>query len=233
MEVTVVTGAASGMGRATAERLVSSGSSVVGLDVDGHALAELAARLGDSFRFVVGDVSERASHEEAADAAVASGELYGWVNAAGIWVSTCAHKLNVEDFNRVMRVNLLGVALGCAVACERFLVKNGVGSIVNISSMDAIAGFPDGFAYDASKGAVDALTRQIAVEYGPYQIRCNAVRPGTILTALTEGLLAETPDPEATIESWKQIHPLGRVGSPEEVANVIVFLLSEEASYVT
>ena len=188
-DVVVVTGAASGIGRATATRLVQDGVTVVGLDRDENGLAARADELGEPFASVAGDVGERASHEEAARVASGLGALTGWVNVAGIWTPTRAHDLDDEALERVLRVNLVGTALGCSVACRTWLEAGSGGSIVNVSSVESTFAFPSALAYEASKGGVDAVTRQVAVEYGPVGIRCNAVQPGAIMTPLAESYL--------------------------------------------
>jgi NAD(P)-dependent dehydrogenase (short-subunit alcohol dehydrogenase family) len=233
-EVVVVTGAGSGIGRATVERLVSAGRAVVGVDRNEDALAALAKSWRDRFSPVAGDVVERATHERAADAAARVGTLTGWVNGAGIWAKTRAHDLAEEDVDRVLAVNLKGSILGCSVACARFLEAGDGGAIVNISSIEAIAAFPDAVAYEASKGGIDALTRQVAVDYGPAGIRCNGVRPGAIMTPLADVYLAEyDEDRETMLQSWRDLSPLGRIGQPEDVAGVIALLLSEDTGFVT
>ena len=229
----VVTGAAMGIGRATANRCVRDGWHVVGVDVDRDALENAADALGERFEAVTGDVAERATHERAADAAERVGVLAGWVNNAGIEIAGRAHELRSEDLERTLAVNLVGVALGCAVATARFLASGTPGALVNVSSLQAVAGFPRSFAYEASKGGVDALTRQVAVEYGPVGIRCNAVRPGAVDTPLSHRTAEEADDPAAELASYGDLHPLGRMARAEEIAGAIAFLLGPDASFVT
>jgi len=232
--VVVVTGAGSGIGRATAERLHADGRAIVGVDRNADGLAELAAALGERFAAVPGDVTERATHERAADAAADQGDLDGWVNSAGIWLKTRAHDFAEADVDRVLAVNLKGSILGCSVACARFLAAGRGGAIVNVSSIEAVTAFPDAIAYEASKGGIDAITRQLAVDYGPAGIRCNGVRPGAIMTPLGDVYLeAYAEEREAMLQSWRDLSPLGLIGQPEDVAASISFLLSDDARFVT
>jgi NAD(P)-dependent dehydrogenase (short-subunit alcohol dehydrogenase family) len=119
------------------------------------------------------------------------------------------------------------------VAIPRMLSQGGGGSIVNLSSVQARMGFVGWAGYAASKGGIDALTRQAAVEYATAGIRVNAIAPGTIRTEMNEGIMAASPDPDAVMANWVAMHPMGRIGEPEEVAAAIVFLASDDASFVT
>lgn len=226
----VVTGAANGIGAAVARLLLDRGWLVVGLDRDESALAALAAELGERFSPVAGDVSRRADHERARDTARQRGRLEGWVNNAGIERPTSARALAEDDLQAIIAVNLVGTLLGCAVATET--MRDVGGSIVNMSSIHALVGFPESFVYAATKGGIDALTRQLAVEEGPHGIRCTAVRPGAVRTPLTQSFLDASPDPEALLAEYVDLHPIRRLIEPEEVARVVAFLLSEEASFV-
>ena len=233
MSVAVVTGAASGIGAATVARLLRGGALVVGVDRDEARLASAAQALGAAFHPVAGDVGERDVHEEAAARALEVGTLAAWVNVAGIWIPTRAHDLDDASADLVLRVNLRGTMLGCSVAC-RTLVESGTpGAIVNVSSLESQAAFPAALAYEASKAAVEAITRQVATEYGPVGIRCNAVRPGAIMTPMADVYLDGVGDRQSMLDSWRELAPLDRIGTAEEVADVIAFLLSDDARFVT
>lgn len=226
----VVTGAAKGIGRAVAAQLVADGYAVVGVDLDAEALAEAAAELG--LHPVTGDAGEWATHERAADAAEAGGRLAAWVNNAGVNVGGWAHEVGPDEIERGLRVNQLAPMFGTAVAVRRML-PNRAGSIVNVASIQAVAAFPGFFAYQAAKAAACAITRSVAVDYGPFGIRCNAVLPGTVETPMMlEGVSDEYPLEQVRADA-AALSPLGRVCSPEEVAEVVAFLASDAASFVT
>lgn len=228
--VAVVTGAANGIGAAIAGLLVERGWTVVGLDRDEPRLQLLGDDLGGNLVPVTGDVSKRADHARARAAALGAGRLTGWVNNAGIERPTTARALDEGDLQAIVAVNLIGTMLGCAVATET--MRDVGGAIVNVSSIHSLVGFPESFVYAATKGGIDALTRQLAVEEGPHRIRCNAVRPGAVLTPLTQSFLDAADDPAALLQEYADLHPIRRLIEPVEIARVVAFLLSAEASFV-
>lgn len=228
----VVTGAANGIGLAVAERLLQVGHTVVGLDRDEQSLTQAAARLGDCFLPIVGDITVGKDHRRAADAAEAEGPLRAWVNNAGVDLVAFAHEstpAHIEDGVRVLQV---GPMLGLAEAVRRMAASGG-GSIVNISSIQGRAAFPGYFVYGSAKAALLQATRSVAVDYAAAGIRCNAVLPGVIETPMTYSTLPPELSKEEGLRREAQLAPMGRVGQPEEVAAVVAFLLSGEASYVT
>jgi NAD(P)-dependent dehydrogenase (short-subunit alcohol dehydrogenase family) len=232
--VAVVTGASKGIGYATAAELLKEGWIVVGIDRVSAGFRRLASQYQGRAILIKGDVAERTVHERAACEAQERGVLLGWVNNAGIETPTRAHDFASEDCDRMMRVNLLGCVLGCSVACATFVGKRVAGRIVNVSSIRSVASFPSGFIYETTKGGIDAMTRQVAIEYGHLGIRCNAVRPGCIMTPMCRSELRSSKNPRSLIREWSDLHPLDRrVGKPSEVASAIAFLLSDKASFIS
>jgi NAD(P)-dependent dehydrogenase (short-subunit alcohol dehydrogenase family) len=147
-------------------------------------------------------------------------------------VSGDVEGLSEADWDRVVSVNLKGVWLGMKYAIPVMRATGG-GSIVNMSSVQALVGFPGWAGYAATKGAIIALTQQAAVEYGPENIRVNCLAPGTIMTPMNEAIFRNAPDPEALIADWNSSHALGRFGRPTEVAAAAAFLVSDDSSFVT
>ncbi len=220
----VVTGAGRGIGAAIAARLAADGWAVVGVDLDGESLAVAHP--------VVGDVGDPEVLARAADAAEAAGGLHAWVNNAGIDGRQRLDQLTPERTEKVIRTNLLATLEGCRLAVAAFRRERRQGTIVNLSSIQARAAFPSAPVYDATKGAIEALTRQLCVEYAHLGIRVNAVAPGAVLTSATQLLLDEAEDRDATFAHWETFAPNGKMLMPEEVAAAVAFLLSDDASAV-
>jgi meso-butanediol dehydrogenase / (S,S)-butanediol dehydrogenase / diacetyl reductase len=215
--VAIVTGAASGIGRATAERLVEEGATVVAVDIAKDGLAE-----------TVGDVSDPAFVESLmADILERHGRLDVLANVAGILRTANTHEHSLEMWDQVLAVNLTGTFLCCRAAIPALLESGG--NIVNVSSTAALAGHPWAAAYSASKGGVLALTRTIAVEYGQRGLRCNAVCPGSIKTPITNDF--EFPE-GANTDLVRRIMALDKPRGPETVAAAIAFLASDDAAHV-
>lgn len=235
-KVAVVTGGAHGIGRASAKALAAEGARVAIGDVDeaeGERAAQEIRDGGGEATFARTDVTSLEDLQALVRGAVERwGGLDVMFNNVGVAIGGSAGEMSEEDWDRVIDVNLSGVWRGMRAAIPEML-RAGGGSIVNTSSVQGHVGFVGWSGYAASKGGVDALTRQAAVEYAPRGIRVNAVVPGTILTAMNEGILREADDPDALMNEWKSMHPIGRIGMPEEVAAAVVFLASDESSFVT
>jgi NAD(P)-dependent dehydrogenase (short-subunit alcohol dehydrogenase family) len=230
--VVIVTGAASGIGRATAERLASEGARVVCADVQAEAVeetAKLASRAGGEAAPHTCDVSS----ERDAGACVAAcverfGRLDALCNVAGILRFAHTHELPFDTWRRVLAVNLDGTFLMCRAALSHLLESRG--NIVNVASTAALAGLPYGAAYGASKGGVLGLTRALAVEYGRQGVRCNAVCPGSIQTPMTAGGAGLPKDADMKLVMRQMA--LDRPRGPEQVASLIAFLASSEAAHI-
>lgn len=230
-----ITGGASGIGRASARMLASEGAAVVIGDVDDAASAVVAeiSDAGGRATFVRTDVRSSHDVQHLVDATVEEhGRLDAIVNNVGVAIGGSAGEMSEDDWNRVIDINLTGVWRGMRFAIPE-MRKAGGGSIVNVSSVQSLVGFIGWAGYAASKGGINALTQQAAVEYAPEGIRVNAIIPGTILTGMNEGILSEHPDPDDLMAEWTAMHPVGRIGQPEEVATAVVYLTSDESSFVT
>jgi 3alpha(or 20beta)-hydroxysteroid dehydrogenase len=224
----IVTGGARGMGEATVRGLVAQGAKVVIADVLEAEGVALAAELGDVVRFITMDVTRKADWTLAVAEAEKLGALNVLVNNAAILLHKTIMETTEEDFMKVASVNQLGTFLGMQSVFEA-MKANGGGSIINVSSIDGLQSKNSLCAYSASKWAVRGLTKSAAVEMGKFGIRVNSVHPGGIYTAM-HGSEFMT---EQQANEFYPNHPLPRVGLPHEVANVTVFLASDEATYST
>jgi NAD(P)-dependent dehydrogenase (short-subunit alcohol dehydrogenase family) len=225
----LVTGGAKGIGRACAEALAVAGAKVIIADMDEAAARKTAQDLGGEA--ITLDVTSKADVDRvAAEVTKRHGALDILVNNAGIVQNGSSESVAAEDWHRVIDVNLNGVFY-CAQAFGKEMVKAGKGSIVSISSIcGSVTVFPQPQAsYNASKAAVNLLTKSLAVEWAQKGVRVNAVAPGYTATELT---LAGRSKPE-WFETWMRMTPMGRLGEPREVANAVLFLASDAASYIT
>ena len=227
----VVTGAAHGIGRATAACLAARGYAVVGVDTELAGLERLAAEVPGA-RFVRGDVRDRTTAEAAAQLASEHGRLSSWVNNAGIVRLSPLHSVADDDIDALLGVNLRAVVLGCRTALQAFLADRTAGSIVNVSSIHARAAFPGYALYDTAKGGVEALTRYVCVEYGHLGIRCNAVAPGAVDTAIVPGSADPGRNRAADLEAARGLSPMHRISTPEEIGEIVAFLLSDAAGSI-
>ena len=238
--VAAVTGAASGIGLGILRRFAREGARVAALDLDFEGAQAAAEELG-------GDGSAMALHLDVADgdsiqAAVdrilaAWGRIDVWVNNAGIfYVHNIADPPDMEKWERILAVNLTGMFL-CCQAVTRPMMERGSGSIVNISSIAGKMAFPEEAGYRGTKAGVLGLTRSLAVELAPHGVRVNAICPGNLLTPMLQSVDAsicaeEGWEPGTHLEKTAQEVPLGYIGQPEDVAAVVAFLASDDASYI-
>jgi len=235
--VAVVTGGASGMGRATALLFAREGAKVVvgDRDIEGGASLEAEAKAaGGEIAFQRCDVSIET--EVAALVGLAEsrfGKLDTIFNNAGIEQPvTPSDQITEELFERVIDVNLKGCFFGCKHAIPA-LLRNGGGTIVNNSSVSAFANVGGNLSYAASKGGIMSMTRVIAIEYAARNIRCNAINPGVIDTGMNRRNLELAEDKEAMEQRWRSITPLGRMGTGDEIGEAVLFLASKQSSFVT
>jgi len=229
--VAIITGAAAGIGAAIARMLAERGAAVVVFDLDprsGSTTVQEIRAAGGQAEFVVGDVTDPAQCRAAVRHTVGCfGRLDVLVNNAGGGRLAPSHELDDAQWRETLSLNLDGVFYMTRAALGEMLAQGG-GAIVNIASVHGLVGFPAHAGYTAAKGAVVNLTRTLAVEYAARNIRVNAVCPGVILTPLIE----RTVTTQEAMKSLTDLHPIGRMGRPDEVARAVCFLASDEASFI-
>lgn len=226
-KVVVITGGASGIGLASAKRLLIEGTKVALLDVNDNVL-EISKKLGGNVLGIKCDVSNENDVKTSIEMVVS---VFGKVDCllANAGIGGGANKpadVTLEEWNKVIGVNQTGIFLVNKYVIP-YMIKNGGGSIVNTSSMYGLVGAPNSFAYTASKGAINQMTRTLSLAYAENNIRVNAIAPGFVDTAILSGV----PDEYKKVMAKEM--PIGRLGTDDEIAALIKFLLSDEASFIT
>ena len=221
----IVTGAARGIGRRIAERLVEEGMQAALLDVD-PAVSDVARGLGAASLVV--DLADAAQTRRALSAGAGDGPYWLVVNNAGVFSKTPLLEMTLEEWDRVQAVNVRSMVVVIQALAPAMIAAGAGGRIVNVASMAAKLGTPGEAAYAASKAAVVALSRIAAMELGPHGVTVNAVCPGYVLTEM--GASTRTAD---QIAAWTAKSPLGRLGDPGDVASAVAFLASDDGSYMT
>ena len=230
----VITGGGSGIGKATAVLFAKQGATSHILDmneVQAQAVLEEIRQSGGKAMIHVCDVS---NGEQVAKIIESIGKVDILVNNAGIAHVGKADTTSEEDFDRVFKINVKGV-YNCLHAALPLMVKNGGGVVLNLSSIGAVVGISDRFAYSMSKGAVQAMTLSVARDYIDNNIRCNCICPARVHTPFVDGFIAKNyPGQEKEIfEKLSKSQPIGRMGSTDEIATLILYLCSDEASFIT
>lgn len=234
--VAFVSGAAMGIGEAIADLFAREGAAIVAADIDeeqGLVIQEKIRSRGGKCIFLRTDVSVEKDVQALVQAGVeAFGKIDILANVAGIASENPIHRMELDEWERILRVNLTSMFL-----TSRYIIPGmlacGQGSVVHISSVQGILGFPGYPHYAASKGAVFSLTRQMSRDYCGRNIRVNCIAPGTVETPLNIKVLERAPDPAALRAGWERMHPIGRLGKPIDIAYGALYLASEESSWMT
>ena len=234
--VAAITGAGSGIGRAMALRFASEGARILAADVNALAAEQTADAVreqgGEAVPFAVNVVEPEQVRLMVERARSAFGRLDMLCNNAGIGSTTTVVDQDPDEWDRVMAVNVKSVFLGCKYAIPVMLEQGG-GVIINTASVAGMVGIVNRAAYSASKGAVIALTRQVAIDYVERNIRVNCLCPGTVDSPWVGRLLAQSDDPGEMRRSLEARQPMGRLGTPEEVAGAALYLASDDAAFIT
>ena len=233
----IITGGGSGIGEAIAKRFAESGASVHILDVDPEAAARVARRItGDGYRAHAHpcDVADHAATIDVIDAIAGAGPIDILINNAGIAHVGTVEETTEEDLDRLYAVNVKGV-YNCLHAVIPHMKRAGGGCILNMASVASVVAVADRFAYSMTKGAVLTMTYSVAKDYVAHDIRCNSISPARIHTPFVDGFLAQNyPGREAEMyEKLERTQPIHRMGTPEEVADLALFLCSDRAGFIT
>jgi len=234
-EVAVVTGGGRGVGRAIVERLLAEDRAVVVVELHDEALEWLDEAISESRAWVVvGDAGDDAVAERAVAAAESLGALTGWVNNAAVFRDAWLHEAGGTVVAELVRRTLQPCLAGAAAAVAAFRVQGVAGSIVNISSHQAQRPVRGALPYATAKAAIEGLTRALAVDYGPWGVRVNALALGSVVTERLRALEDAGAEAYARVEAaMRELHPLGRAGEAGEVADAVAFLLSARASFIS
>ena len=233
-KIALVTGGASGLGEAIVRRFAAEGASVFAADIDGEKLARLTEELGGSVSALHLDVTREGDWTEGFAAIERRhGRLDVLVNNAGITTVGTVESLTLAEFRTMLDIDLVGVFLGCKHVIP--LMKRTGGSVINMSSMSGLRAEAYLVGYNAAKAAVTLLTKSTALHYAGagYGMRCNSVHPGAIHTPILEKVMAQVDDPKALYDGWVAGHPIGRLGKPQEIAAMVLFLASDESAFAT
>ncbi|GAB3245377.1 SDR family NAD(P)-dependent oxidoreductase [Arthrobacter pigmenti] len=231
----VVTGGGRGIGRAIVERLLADDAAVVMIEFDAAAIEWVSTHpRKNRLAAVVGSASDPGVTDQAADRADTMGKPSRWVNNAAVFRDAGLDTADAAAVLDLINANLAPAVVGCATAVRRFLAAGSGGSIVNVSSHQAQRAVPGALPYATAKAAIESLTRAVAVDHGDAGIRCNAVALGSTTGRYEARLAGQDPrDAAATERQMAALHPLGRVGRPEEVAENVAYLLSDSAGFVS
>jgi 2-keto-3-deoxy-L-fuconate dehydrogenase len=232
----IITGGGSGIGKAIATVFAQQGASVHILDMDEQGATNVVKEIteaGGKGKFYKCDVSKQADVKQIVDSIAANGAIDILINNAGIAHIGTADTTPEADFDRLMNVNVKGV-YNCLHTVIPHMKQNG-GSILNMASIASLVGIPDRFAYSMTKGAVVGMTLSVAKDYLKYNIRCNCISPARVHTPFVDGFLAKNyPGKEAEMfEKLSKTQPIGRMGKPEEIGYLALYLCSNEASFIT
>jgi len=235
-KVALVSGAGSGIGKATALRLASEGAYVAVTDIDHSAACDVASAIVQSgmkgFAWELDVCDKQAWQSVLEEVSQVSGKLDILVNNAGIAVHETFEETTLDDWERVRSINLDSIYIACKTALP-YLSNNA--SIINVSSIAGLVAVPNGSAYCATKGGARLLTKGLAVELARANrgVRVNSVHPGAVNTALLQEVVQKGGDEAASIQAFTDMHPMGRLAEPEEIAAGILFLASDESSFMT